>query len=134
MDVIQMTRELGKLIQQDERYKEYHTAKEINDNDTDLQEKIGEFNLKRIDLNNAMGKENTDQERLTALDAEIKSLYAEIMGNPNMALFNEAKKNMDNMLAEINMIITMSANGEDPATCVVEDTSCSGSCGSCSGC
>ena len=135
MNAIEMTRELGKLIQQDERYSTYHKTKEINDKDDVLQGLIGEFNLKRVELNAEMSKAEKDSDKLSRLDGEIKSLYGNIMANENMAAFNNAKTAMDNFLSQINMIITMSANGEDPATCPSENpSSCSGSCDSCGGC
>ena len=43
MNVIELTRELGKALQQDERYIAYHAAKLANDNDADLQNLIGDF-------------------------------------------------------------------------------------------
>lgn len=136
MNTIDLTRELGKLIQQDERYKAYHKAKILNDADEALQSMIGEFNLKRVELNSEMSKAEKDSDKLARLDNEIKSLYGNIMANENMALFNQAKSAMDEMLSQINMVITMSANGEDPETCPVEipQSSCGGSCSSCSGC
>ena len=45
MDIITMARELGKLIQQDERYKRIDAAKKANDEDEKLQELIAKFNL-----------------------------------------------------------------------------------------
>ena len=136
MNVIEMTRELGKLIQQDERQIAYHAAKEKNDNDEALQGMINEFNMQRMKLNQEMSNPEKSSEKITALDNSIKSLYGEIMANENMAAFNNAKLEMDEMLSQVNMVITMSANGEDPATCPVEapSTGCSGSCSSCSGC
>lgn len=135
MNVIEMTRELGKLIQQDERYSAYHKAKEMNDKDENLQKLIGEFNMKRMELNVEMSKPEKDSDKLTALDGEIKSLYGNIMANENMNAFNDAKNAMDDMLSQINMVITASANGEDPMTCPTEiPHSCSGSCSSCGGC
>lgn len=135
MNVIEMTRELGKLIQQDTRYVAYHQAREKNDKDETLQQLISDFNLKRMALNNEMQKSEKDSEKLAQLDTEIKSLYGEIMGNQNMVAYNQAKEEMDNMLSQINMIVTMSANGEDPETCPTEMPSggCSGSCASCGG-
>lgn len=133
MDVTAKARELGKLIQADERYVKYMEAKKINDEDTALQELIGAFNLKRADLNNEMSKENRDAERLKTLDVEIKELYGRIMANESMFRFTEAKHDMDEMLNEVNMIITMCANGEDPDTCEAAP-SCSGSCSTCGGC
>ena len=48
MDVIEMARELGKAIQQDERYKRIDAAKKANDEDSQLQELIVKFNLKTL--------------------------------------------------------------------------------------
>ncbi len=135
MDIIQKTRELGKLIQEDQRYKDYFDAKTKNDNDENLQNMIKDFNSKRVELNTELSKPDKDQEVVKNLDTEIKSLYGNIMGNENMNNFNTAKIEMDNLLSQINMVITMSANGEDPMTCPTEaPESCSGSCSSCSGC
>lgn len=40
MDIIAMARELGKAIQQDERYKRIDAAKTANDKDEELQQLI----------------------------------------------------------------------------------------------
>ena len=37
MDIIAMTRKLGAMLQQDDRYTAYHLAKQANDQDEDLQ-------------------------------------------------------------------------------------------------
>ncbi len=134
MDIISKVREIGVLIQEDERYKAYHASKAANDLDEELQNKIGEFNLKRVALNSEMSKPDGSQEKIAEYNAEIKAMYGEIMTNPNMVSFNNAKQAMDSMLNQINMVITMSANGEDPMTCPTEQpaSSCGGSCSSCS--
>lgn len=134
MNTIDMARELGKAIQMDERYARYHAAREKNDQDEALQKMIGDFNLKRMDLNAEMQKEERDSEKLTKLDGEIKELYSDIMKNENMNAYNDAKTEMDDLLSQINIIITMSANGEDPMTCSTEQSGCSGSCSTCGGC
>lgn len=133
MDIIKMTRELGKAIQQDERYKAYMSAKEANDKDEQLQQLIGDFNLKRMNINQEMSSENKDTDRIKTLDEELKALYAQIMRNENMAAFNTAQNALEQMVSEINQIITMCANGEDPDTCEVQQ-GCSGSCSTCGGC
>ncbi|MGN0582253.1 MAG: YlbF family regulator, partial [Oscillospiraceae bacterium] len=43
--IIAQTRELGKMLQQDERYKAYVAARDKNDNDPELQQLISENNL-----------------------------------------------------------------------------------------
>lgn len=134
MDAVAMARELGKLIQQDERYIAYNRAKEVNDKDEELQKLISEFEAKRYELNMEMSKTDKNTEKLKELDGIIKNTYGEIMVNPSMAQFNKAKNAMDGLLAEINNVITASANGEDPETCPSKPGGCSGSCASCGGC
>ena len=134
MDTISMARELGKLIQADPRYAAYIAAKENNDKDDELQKLINDFTNKRYELNMEMSKTDKDADKLKELDGVIKNIYGEIMVNPNMAAFNAAKNAMDGMLAEINNIITASANGEDPETCPAAPSGCSGSCSTCGGC
>ena len=58
MDVIKTARELGKAIQADERFIRYAKARLANDNDTELQNAIGNFNIKRMELEIAGGEEN----------------------------------------------------------------------------
>ena len=134
MDVIEMTRQLGKAIQEDERYKKYMQACTDNDTDTEIQNAIGKFNQLRSALSIEMQKPDKDADKMTSLDTEIKELYDEIMAMPKVA-FNEAKAEMDALLGSVNYIISMSANGEDPETCPAEAPhSCGGNCGSCGGC
>ncbi|MBP0960780.1 MAG: YlbF family regulator [Oscillospiraceae bacterium] len=132
-NIIEKTRELGKLIQQDARYKAYVAAREKNDNDPELQKMISEFNDLRVELAGEMSKDDKDAEKLTQLDDDIKNLYGSIMGSELMMEFEAAKAEMDSMLSQINTVITQCANGEDPDTCPVT-TGCTGSCESCAGC
>lgn len=133
MDIIEMTRELGKAIQQDERYKVYMAAKEANDKDEELQKLIGDFNLKRMNINQEMSNPEKSEERLKKLDEELKAIYAQIMGNDGMIAFNTAQNELEQLIGDINQIVTMCANGEDPDTCEIQH-GCSGSCSTCGGC
>lgn len=133
MNVIEITRELGKAIQADERYAVYLAARAKNDADEELQKQIGEFNMQRMTLNREMSKSDRDQEKIAEMNQKIRDLYADIMRNENMAAYNEAKTAFDDMILEINGIINMCANGEDPATCEPR-SSCTGSCSTCGGC
>lgn len=133
MDIIKMTRELGKELQKDERYIAYINAKNINDNDEKLQKMIHEFEMKRMEISMESGKPEKDDERINTLNSELQNLYSEIMQNENMMNFSVKRDEMDNLLNEINSIITMCANGEDPDTCQITH-SCSGNCSSCGGC
>ncbi|MDD5952813.1 MAG: YlbF family regulator [Oscillospiraceae bacterium] len=134
MDMIQMARELGKAIQQDERYIRLQKAKADSDNDQHLQELIGEFNLKRLAINNEAVKDDRSEDKLRELNTELRHIYGEIMRNENMTAYNEAKEALDAVLKRVNAIIALSAEGEDPETADLDESSCGGSCSSCAGC
>ena len=52
MDMIELARELGRKLQNDERYLAFEAARVASDEDQELQDLIGEFNLKRMAINN----------------------------------------------------------------------------------
>lgn len=134
MTVIEITRELGKAIQADPRYIEYNAARQANDADEELQQLIGEFNMQRMQLNREMSKtENKDQDKIAQMNLSIRDLYGKIMSNEHMAVFNDCKTAFDDLILEVQNIITLCANGEDPATCEPK-SSCTGSCATCGGC
>lgn len=133
MDIIAMARELGKAIQQDERYKRIDAAKKANDEDQALQDLIVKFNMKRSELTTEKAQENKDTDKLNTLDKELKEVYAEVMANENMAEFNAAKHEVDDMMNFISTILYGSVNGEDPDTIEMQ-VGCGGNCASCGGC
>ncbi|MDR2558646.1 MAG: YlbF family regulator [Oscillospiraceae bacterium] len=136
MQPIQAARELGKAIQNDERYKDYFAAKEKNDGDEALQNLIGEFNLQRENLtmeaSKAEGEKN--QEKIDELNEKMRATYAEIMSNENMRAYSAAKAGFDRMLNQVNQIVAMCCEGADPDTCEPAAKGCGSGCGGCGGC
>ena len=136
MDILQMTRELAKAIQADDRYVALSLATTASDNDKDLQEQIGKFNLTRLNLNNEMLKgEEADKERMQQLNKELGEIYEVVMANPHMKVVAGAQKDLDNLLKQINTILTGAMSGQDPDmidVTIVEGGGCSGNCASCS--
>lgn len=133
MDIIELARELGKAIQQDQAFINMRLACQQSDEDEALQNMIGEFNLKRMAINNEVQKENRSEETLKQYNDELRAIYAEIMQNPNMAAYNAAKNELDALVQRVTNIITMSADGEDPETCDCDSCGCTGNCSSCGG-
>ena len=133
MDIIELTRELGKALQNDDRYIAYSLAKQVNDNDEELQRLMKEFDELRADLNTEMCKDDKDTDRIKEIDQGIKSHYKQIMSNKNMIVFAAAQKSLESLVGNIQQIITLCANGEDPETCQ-PSSGCTGSCSTCGGC
>ena len=134
MDVIELAREIGKEIQKDERYLKMQLAIQNTDKDAVLQDLIGQYNLKRMSLDTEVQKPESDQEKVQAFSQELRGLYAKIMENPSMAVYQQAKGELDHLLQRVQAIVTQSANGEDPETTDYVESSCGGNCSSCGGC
>ncbi len=74
------------------RYLELDAARRENDNDQELQGLIGEFNLKRLDLNNESAKPEPDTAHVAELNQQVNDLYTQIMSSEGMVRYNTAKK------------------------------------------
>ncbi len=134
MNVIELTRELGKAIQADERYINLMAAKEANDNDESLNALIGKLNLIQMSYQHeAEGEAN--EEKMASYDKEFREVYAEVMLNENMKKYENARQGVDDMMNYIMQILSLCVNGEDPATCEPKvQADCTGSCSTCGGC
>ena len=133
MDLIALTRQLGHAIQEEKAYKDLRTAQTAADNDKELQDLIGEFNLKRMAINNEACKEDRDEEKLRNLNTEMRDIYTKIMSNEHMTAYNNAKTDLDTVMQRVIAIITQSAEGEDPDT-TDYSASCTHDCSTCGGC
>lgn len=134
MDIIEMTRELGKEIQKSDAYVRCQVAMQQADEDIGLQGLIGEFNLKKLAINNEASKDDRDMDKLEALNKEMRAVYADIMGNEKMKAYDAARKDLDNMLLRIQNILSQCAEGNDPEKADYDPSSCTGNCASCGGC
>ena len=133
MDVITLARELGRAIQQEESYKKLHDVQAQADADTELQSLIGEFNLKRMNINQEASKKDRDQDKLNALNKEMREVYSKIMSNEHMIAYNEAMEGFDKVANRVQAIVQQSIDGVDPEVADYTE-SCSGSCSTCGGC
>lgn len=134
MDIIEKARELGKLIQQEESYIALQKAQADADADMDLQNLIGDFNMKRMSINNEASKKDKDSEKLALLNSQMREDYSKIMSNKNMIAYNQAKDAFDVVANRVLAIVQQSAEGADPETADYSTSSCSGSCSTCGGC
>ena len=134
MDMIEMAREIGREIQNDDRYLALRLASQSADEDVALQGLIGEFNLKKLAINNEAGKAERDEEKLQTLNKELRTLYREIMENEKMKVYQTTKRELDGLVQRITSIITLCAEGENPETADYDPSACTGNCGTCGGC
>lgn len=134
MDIIEQAREIGKAIQQDERYLKMRLAVQNADEDKELQDLIGQYNLKRMSLQNELRKKDRDDDKVKVYRQEMNAVYMAIMKNPHMDAYNQTKVEFEGLMRRVNAIISQSANGGDPETADYAEPACGGDCASCAGC
>lgn len=135
MDVIAKARELGAALQQDERCIKLMEAQKANEADNALNELIAKIQLVQMSFQHEAAKEDKNEQKLEAYDKEFGEIYAQIMANPNMKAYEEARGEVDSLMQYINGIFALCLQGEDPATCEPhQEHDCGGECSSCNGC
>lgn len=135
LDIIELTRELGKKLQKEDAFIKYRLAKQAADEDPELQRLISEFDIKRTELSEESSKDEKEKsmDRIQSISRDMNKIYAAIMCNERMMNYNNAKDDYDIIFNRISAIIQKSSEGEDPETADYTP-SCSGSCATCGGC
>ena len=128
-------RELGKAIQEDERFTVLQAAAKVNDADENLQKQMQELQLISLKFQQEMQKgEAADKDRITELQTQYQDLYTEIMAMPNMLAYSAAASEMEQMAQYISGMIGLFFDGQDPATCELPPQDCTHDCSTCGGC
>jgi cell fate (sporulation/competence/biofilm development) regulator YlbF (YheA/YmcA/DUF963 family) len=133
-NLIEMAKEMGEAIQMDQRFIRTQMAQAAADEDEALQGMIGEFNLIRLSMDQALSAENQDEEKIMKCNNDMRELYTRIMQNPAMVAYNEAKIQMDELMKSVNDILELCVNGADPATAEPQPANCTHDCSTCGGC
>ncbi len=131
MTIEKLTRELGKAIQQDDRYLALQKAIEANEKDTALNELMSKIQLIQVSYQHEASKEEPDEGKMKAYDEEFRGVYSQIMQNENMRNYEIARKEIDDMMNYLTGILAMCVNGDDPDTCDPAAHSCGSDCSSC---
>ena len=134
MEILDITRQLCKAIQENDIYKEFALAKKTNDEDKELQDLIGEFNIIRMNMNKEMSSPEKNEEKIQEYNTQLQDCYKKVMQNESMQNYNQAKIALDGIVGKVNLLINMCIDGADPETVEIPDASCSGSCSTCGGC
>ena len=133
--LVNMAIDLGYQIQGDGRYTAMRAAQAAADADEALQQLIGDFNIKRMNINQEESKAEGEQDaaHLRQLNEELRAVYGQIMANEHMIAYNTAHTALDELVRKINAAIALAVQGQDPAL-AAQESGCTGNCGSCGGC
>jgi len=117
--------ELGEAIMEDPRRIVFMAAKQSQEADAALQQKIVDFNETRGQL---MAQSGDNPEESTRLGDALAKLYEEIMNHPLMEGLVKAQEGMNELTAQLNNRIHFFVTGEEPMGCSGDCSGCGGSC------
>ena len=83
-------------------------------------------------ISNEAQKEERNEETLRRLNDEFRLCIRRSWRTSTCSATNDAKNEFDALLQQMTGILSLCAEGEDPATC--DASSCGGNCSSCAGC
>ena len=126
--IIELAHLLGEEIAKSDEIKNLEAAKADFETDTELQDKMHEYETERLLLAQEFSKDvnDADQKAIADLRARIEELTAEISVNPVYAAFADAQKAMNKLMADVNAEIKFCITGERD--------DCTHDCSTCKGC
>ena len=124
-EIIEKAKELGALLQSSEQVQKYNAAKVAYEDEA--QKLIKEFNLHRMTMMTLSSGEEADEARIAEVEERIKTVYGKIMECESMKNMQEAGKAVEEMMGQVNGVLSFYITGEEPQ-------SCSHDCSTCGGC
>ncbi len=126
-EIIEKAKELGVLLKDSEIVKEYIAAKTAYEQDRQIQELMGQFNLHKMSMSMLAKQEHPDEERIADHEKQLEEVYNKIMETELMADFQQKSQRVDAIISNINSIINLYISGNPTGVCT-------GSCSTCGGC
>ena len=126
--IIELAHALGEEIAKSDEIKNLESAKGIFESDTELQDKMHEYEAQRLLLGQEFAKDpdNADERAIADIRARIEELGLEIGTNPKYVAFAEAQRAMNALMAEVNEEIKFCITGERPSDCTHDCSTCKG--------
>ena len=124
MTLLEKAHELGEMIQESPEMQALKTAEAAQEADSEAQELLKAFNLKRMNLVRDMQAEKITREEATKLNSDAFSEMVE--SSATIKAYVEAKKDFDAVVQQINGKINYYITGQDP--------NCTHDCSTCGGC
>ena len=125
-EIIEKAKELGALLQSSEQVQKYNAAKAAYEQDDEVQKLIKEFNLHRMTMMTLSSGENADEARIAEVEERIKEVYGKIMECESMKTMQDAGKAVEEMMGQVNGVLSFYITGEEPQSCTHDCSTCGG--------
>ena len=125
-EIIEKAKELGALLQSSEQVQKYTAAKAAFDQDEEAQKLVQEFNLHRMTLMTLSTGADADQDRIAEVEERVKSVYTKIMEKESMVAMQDAGKAVEELMGQVNGVLSFYVTGEEPQSCTHDCSTCGG--------
>lgn len=130
-NVLNAAEQLAEAILESEEYIKMRLAEQAAMRDAVAAGLIAEYSECRTRVENLLAASDLDRDVLTEAGEKLEATEKSIDENVMLKTMREANANFGSMMQQVNKIIKYVVTGEGEGE---EDTGCSGSCSSCSGC
>lgn len=120
--IIEKTKELGALLQASAQVQRYNAAKAAYEADEDVQKLVKEYNLQRMNMMNA----GDDETRMAELEERVKGIYNQVVASASMIEMQAAGQALQELLNQVNGVISFYVTGEEPNSCTHDCSTCGG--------
>lgn len=124
--IIELAHMLGLEIAASNEMKKLAEAKDAFEANSELQNKMSEYETDRVLLTQEYSKEQADEKLIADLHARIDELAAEITSNVLYVAFMQAQAEVNSLMNEVNEEIKFCITGERPSDCTHDCSTCKG--------
>ena len=122
-------RALGEAIVASEEYQNMQLCEKAAESDPAAAEAMGRYMELHAAVNQEMGHEEPDAEKIARLGREMDELQQALNALPAVEEMTAARQRFSGLMDQVNKILEFIITGD-----VQEGGGCSGNCGSCGGC
>lgn len=127
VEIIEKTKELGKLLAESEQVKALAAARLAYEQNAEIQDLNGQFNIHKMSIAALSKQDSPDEERIAGHEDKLREIYDKIMSSEVMTDYQTKTQTVEQLIAQINNILNFYISGENPQ-------GCTGSCATCGGC
>lgn len=125
-EILEKARELGMMIAESDEFKKLKETEQAQLADPDAQQMMADYNAKREEFAQIASRDDLTKEDWEKLNMNAQAEFIKLCQNENIKNYLDANQLFQDLISKVNSIIAHFVRGDD--------SGCSGSCSSCSGC
>ena len=127
MTIEELAAELGKKIKEDARIQAMNKARDEYETNEQIHAYMNEYSAQQEAIQAEAAKDNPDSILIAKMQGRVDELYKLIISNEIFTRLSEAQEAVNELMENVNNIITFNITGELPS-CTHDCSSCGGGC------